>query len=249
MRKQTREIRQRLLEHIFWGIQGPAVEVAQEYDLSRQGAHLHLGALERDGLVDGKGQTRLRRYSLSELERAGQKYKLDGSLSAEQIWERVLKGPTLGCGPQAHELLHYAAVAAIANAIDHSGGTRVAIELLRTAVSVRISIEDDGVGVFKKIADAARLHGPYEAAVKLADTRFTTDPGRHKGEALHFAARACDRYEICSGQVRIARSSLDQRMRIETVRDPVQGTRVVLELILPAKRTLKEVLRLRGGKA
>jgi hypothetical protein len=246
MRQQTREIRQVLLEHVFWGTQGPAADVAGEFDLSRQGAHLHLAALERDGLVIGKGQTRLRRYYLAEMERAGQTYRLDGSLSAEQIWERVLKGPTLGCGPQAHELLHYAAVSAIANAIDHSGGTRVVLELVRTAVSVRISIEDDGVGVFKKIADGARLNGPYEAAVKLADTRFTTDPGRHKGESLQFTARACDRYEICNGQVRIARNSLDQRMRVETIRDPVPGTRVVVELILPPQRTLKEVLRSRG---
>jgi anti-sigma regulatory factor (Ser/Thr protein kinase) len=246
MRQQTREIRQRLLEHIFWGTKGPAVAVAEEYDISRQGAHLHLGELEREGMVLGQGQTRLRRYYLAEIERAGQKYKLDGSLSAEQIWDRVLKGPTLGFGPQAHDLLHHAAVAAIANAIDHSGGTQVSVGLVRTAAAVRITIEDDGVGVFKKIADAARLHGPYEAAVKLADNRFTTDPARHKGEGLYFAARICDRYEICNGAVRIARSSLDSRNRVETVRDGAAGTRVVIELIVPAKRTLKEVMRKRG---
>ncbi len=246
MREQTREIRQRLLECIFWDTQGPAMNVASEYDISRQGAHLHLGELEREGVVVGKGQTRLRRYFLAEMEHAGQKYKLDGSLSAEQIWQRVLNGPTLGFGPQAHELLHYACAAAIANAIDHSGGTVVTIALVRTAAAVHITIQDDGVGVFRKISDVARLHGPYEAAVKLADNPFTTDPAHHKGEGLYFAARICDRYEICNGTVRIARSSRDTRMRVETIAEPVTGTRVGIELLLPAKRTLKEVMRKRG---
>ena len=232
-----------MLEQIFWGTHNPAVEVAAEYDLSRQGAHLHLSALEREGLVAGEGKTRLRYYVLAELEQAGQTYKLDGSLSAEQIYERVLKGPTLGCGPQAYEILQHAAVAAIANAIDHSGGTRVVVGLVRTAAAITITIQDDGVGVFKKIAEGARLHGPYEAAVKLADNPFTTNPARHKGLGLYYAARACDRYAIYCGTVRIARSSMDTRMRIETIREPVEGTRVVIELVVPAKRTLKEVMR------
>ena len=68
------------------------------------------------------------------------------------------------------------------NAVDHSGGETIIVNLRQTALETTIAIHDDGIGIFKKIKDALGLKDERQAVLQLAKGKLTTDPSRHSGE-------------------------------------------------------------------
>lgn len=87
------------------------------------------------------------------------------------------------------------------NAVDHSSGTRITVQLKRTAVSTEIAIIDNGVGIFKKIQRAMKFADERYAILELAKGKFTTDPDRHTGEGIFFTSKVLDAFDNSSGDV------------------------------------------------
>ena len=72
------------------------------------------------------------------------------------------------------------------NAIDHSEGTTLAIAVKRTYALIRISLLDNGIGIFKKVQRELHLDDPLHAILELSKGKLTTDPAHHTGEGVFF---------------------------------------------------------------
>ena len=126
------------------------------------------------------------------------------------------------------------------NAIDHSSGTSVYVTIERTAISVRISLMDDGEGIFRKIQRELDLLDERHSVLELAKGKLTTDPDHHTGEGIFFTSRMFDEFSIRSGEVFFShRNPINEDWILET--SPLSGTGVFLTLSNDTERTTKEV--------
>ncbi|HWM28933.1 MAG TPA: DUF4325 domain-containing protein [Woeseiaceae bacterium] len=131
----------------------------------------------------------------------------------------------------------------INNVIDHSGSGGVAIHVDRTALSTEISVDDDGVGIFRKIAQALNLEDDRYAVLELSKGKVTTDPDNHTGEGIFFSSRAFDKFRILSGGVYFQHECNDNEDWILGEELPVDpdGTAVYMTLNNNVKREIREV--------
>ena len=122
-------------------------------------------------------------------------------LKEDFVWrERVL--PLFTNHPDnIKDIWEYGFTEMINNAIDHSGGQEVSIEIMSSPISHIIMIADDGIGIFRKIKDACNLDDERHAVLELAKGKFTTDPENHTGEGIFFTSRCFDLFNIFSGVV------------------------------------------------
>ena len=127
------------------------------------------------------------------------------------------------------------------NAIDHSSGTLVLVDVTSTAVTHRILVSDDGEGIFKKIQRELNLDDERHAVLELAKGKLTTDPVHHTGEGIFFTSRMFDRFSIGSGRTLFYHS---HQMEVDSIgegRRFLEGTVVAMILKNNSSRTTKEV--------
>ena len=94
------------------------------------------------------------------------------------------------------------------NAINHSEGTGVIIKTKWSPESISIAIQDDGVGIFRKIQKSLCVEDIREIALHLSKGKITTDPGNHFGESIFFASRFFDDFHIISSGISYIRKKL-----------------------------------------
>jgi hypothetical protein len=94
------------------------------------------------------------------------------------------------------DIWHYGFTEILNNAKDHSGATSIAVRISKTAVNTKMTISDDGIGIFKKIQEAFNLPDQRYAILELAKGKLTTDPARHTGEGIFFSSRMFDHFAI-----------------------------------------------------
>ena len=145
--------------------------------------------------------------------------------------------------PNALEICHYGLTEMVNNAIDHSAGHAVRVELIRTTGSIHLRVIDDGIGMFQKIADALNLSDPRLSLLELSKGKFTTDPKRHTGEGIFFTSRSFDRFTIRSSELLFRHSSRSDDWKFEVEEKSFVGTRVTMSLIVPSSRDLKDVFQ------
>ncbi len=127
------------------------------------------------------------------------------------------------------------------NAIDHSEGTQIRVEIRVTAADAEMIIGDDGIGIFKKIQGRLGLLDQRHAILELSKGKLTTDPAHHTGEGIFFTSRMFDSFDIVSGGLSFSHTNGDAN---DWLRDnPLyqKGTTVWMQLRSRTSRTTKEV--------
>ncbi len=127
------------------------------------------------------------------------------------------------------------------NAIDHSSGKKVSIQVKRTSIATEIIVDDDGEGIFKKLQRSLKLHDERHAVLELAKGKLTTDPDRHSGEGIFFASRMFDKFAILSGNVYFSHEFNKAEDWIVENDEFQDGTTVFMELNNNTSRTSKQV--------
>jgi len=174
---------------------------AEKFGYSRQAIHKHVQRLIDEGAITPDGKTRNKIYRLAPLVTWRKDYVLGAGITEDQAW-RTDMAPYLHKLPEnAINIWHYGFTEMFNNAIEHSGGTIISVELKKTAVSTEVHIFDNGVGIFRKIQAALELMDERHAVLELAKGKFTTDPANHSGEGIFFSSRMFDEFVILSGGV------------------------------------------------
>ena len=215
--------------------------VAQKLALSRQAVHKHVQRLVEEGVLSETGQTRNKSYQLVPQMSWRKEYPLNGKISEGQVWRGDVT-PVLGSLPEnVMGIWQYGFTEMFNNAIDHAEGTSIVVSFSKTAASTRISLHDNGVGIFKKIQVALGLLDERHAVLELAKGKFTTDPKNHSGEGIFFASRMFDKFRILSGGVYFSHDFANAKDWILEQNDSSRGTLVAMQLENHTARTTKKI--------
>ncbi len=242
LRRKGEEIRQFILDNVHSHPRDIVTFTAERFHLTHQAVSKHIKNLIAQGLLNLKGKTKDRYYSLTELTSSSFTYSLDGNLKEDVVWSRDM-GPLFS---ELHDnvvrIWQHGITEIINNAIDHSAGTLVNVRVKKTAVTSEVLIWDDGVGIFKKIARELNLEDERHAVLELAKGKVTTDPRHHSGEGIFFTSRMFDYFMILSNQIMFSHefhTSTD--LAGERFMNGTEGTNVFLQIKNNSARTIKQV--------
>ena len=224
------EIRQFILARVDQHPQDIAQLTAKRFGLTRQAVNLHVQRLLADSDLVRQGKTRRTRFFLAAKKTWKKNYTRRQNES--DVWEKDVLPQISDLQENALDIWRYCFTEMFNNAVDHSSGTRITVQLKRTAVSTEIAIIDNGVGIFKKIQRVMKFADERYSALELAKGKFTTDPARHTGEGIFFTSKTLDAFDISSGDVSFTSVSPLKKQK---------GTAVWMKLKNTTDRSRKEV--------
>jgi anti-sigma regulatory factor (Ser/Thr protein kinase) len=197
-RKKSVEIRAFILENVDDHPNDLSIFAANHFGISRPAVLRHINCLIEEGFIKAEGTTRGRRYELKPLVEDSFSFRLSQETEEDKVWRHLVR-------PSLHELTQnvlriceYGVNEMINNAIDHSEGSRVTVQIEQSAVNIEFQIHDDGIGIFTKIQRDLHLDEPKQAILELSKGKLTTDPRNHTGEGIFFVSRMFDRFVVFS---------------------------------------------------
>jgi anti-sigma regulatory factor (Ser/Thr protein kinase) len=214
---------------------------ASEFHISRQAANKHLQKLVADGALIPEGRTRKRRYKLAVRAESRNTYAITPDLEEDRIWMRDVAPALRDLPRNVIDIWQFCFTEMLNNAKEHSEGTLVRVEVIRTAANTRITLDDNGIGIFRKIQNALNLLDERHAVIELSKGKLTTDPQGHTGQGIFFTSRLLDSFDILSGACFFTHRSGDDRDWILEVSEPRSGTTVIMKLNNTSTRTEEEV--------
>ncbi len=198
VRERGENIRRFIIENIEKHPHEISRLTADKFDITRQAVNKHLQRLTKEKALTESGKTRNRTYKLAPLLQWGHDYERTPELAEDVIWRNDIL-PVLGQMPgNVMDIWHYGFTEMFNNAIDHSGGAKIAVEIRKTAANTVMTIYDNGIGIFRKIREALNLLDDRHAILELSKGKLTTDPVRHTGEGIFFSSRMFDGFDILS---------------------------------------------------
>lgn len=241
LRKRGEKIRQFILDNVEHHPKDVAKLAARNFGITRQAVNKHIQRLVQQKTLLARGSTRNRHYLLHPLAQWQHIYLLDGSLAEDIVWRNdIVK--LLGQLPDnVIDIWHYGFTEILNNAIDHSFGKHVHVQLAKTATTSEIIIYDDGEGIFKKIQRELGLQDERHSVLELAKGKLTTDPDNHTGEGIFFSSRMFDDFRILSGNVFFSHTHDEIEDWIIENQQFRHGTGVIMKLANNTARNVKQV--------
>lgn len=219
---------------------GLASRTAENFGISRQAVGRHLQKLLHKGVILGHGHTKARRYELAVLKKHLQVYPLNPEFQEDVVWSRDLR-PLLTTLPEnILTICQYGVTGMLNNAKDHSGAPEVTVRLEQTIAELSFIVQDEGVGIFRKIKEDCRLDNERHAILDLVKGRLTTDPEHHTGEGIFFTSRVFDLFIILSGSLSLVHRREGADWLIDDAK-PLSGTSVAMKIRPTSTHTIKEV--------
>jgi anti-sigma regulatory factor (Ser/Thr protein kinase) len=214
--------------------------VAAQLGLSTARVSTQVRSLAAEGYLDKKGSTRPT-YALGRNRRFQRRFPRAG-LAEDTVWSANLS-PLLREVPRnVLDIAHHGATEMINNAVDHSGAEHVTVRMDLRDGRLFLSVSDDGIGIFHKIAQALDLPDERLALLELSKGKFTTDPKHHSGEGVFFTSRMFDNFQIVSGGLVFDHDDgQDDDVLFDHADAPREGTSVYMAIDTASQRTVSEV--------
>lgn len=238
--KRTEIIRRFLLNGVKANSSHLIQDAMETFGLSRQAIHKHLAALVAIGYLTAVGNTSGRSYHLGLVRNHSATFQLQG-LQESEVYRKDFGFVFSDLPKELENISHYGFTEMLNNAIDHSGGTEVAVSVARTVESITIVMVDNGEGIFNHIARLLGLGDPRESLLELSKGKLTTDPENHTGQGIFFSSRAFDVFFIASDDLAFVHH--DKRKNDYLLHEPerVVGTRVFMQMSLDSNKTMKAI--------
>jgi hypothetical protein len=150
-------------------------------------------------------------------------------LDEDAVWRELLPQLAIKEDSRARTIAQYVFTEMLNNAIDHSDGTEVRILAWSSKSSLIIDIIDDGIGVFRRLAEGKGLPDLFASVQELTKGKQTTSPDQHSGEGIFFSSKAVDVFSLASNGVIWTVDNLREDHAVGTSATNV-GTLVHLEI-------------------
>jgi len=240
MTKRGQEIRHFILQNVKLFPNDIARRTSIEFSISRQAVHRYLSQLVDDQVLDAEGATMNRVYRLR-AHSWQQRYLLDSQLAEDVVWRNDVVDLLRELPDNTLDIWHYGFSEMFNNAIDHSEGKWISVEIEKTVVDAKLVVMDDGVGIFSKIQNQFELLDGRHAALELSKGKLTTDPENHAGEGIFFTSRIFDKFTIQSNQKIFQHDFSGQGDWILENKECSTGTMISMELNNHISRTIQEI--------
>jgi anti-sigma regulatory factor (Ser/Thr protein kinase)/DNA-binding transcriptional ArsR family regulator len=212
---------------------------AEAFKVSRQSAHYHVAKLVGEGLIEVRGRTKNRRYTLK-TEVTIKYLPLATHGDEDLVWRTYADRPLNGLPENVSIICYHGFTEMFNNAIDHSEGSTATIVIERNARKVTVRIGDNGIGIFEKIRSRFGLEDQRQAILELSKGKLTTDPKRHTGEGIYFTSRMFDEFSILSGKLFLIHYASKGDWLIEDHVEDKQGTWIRMAIAADSPRTVQE---------
>ncbi len=111
--------------------------------------------------------------------------------------------PKLTVNENAKKIWQYSLTEIFNNSIEHSDGKSVTVYGEINSLYTRISIVDDGIGIYKNVTESMKKYGLpdprlEDAVTELYKGKFSSKPENHSGEGIFFSMRLLEKMSIVS---------------------------------------------------
>lgn len=167
-------------------------------------------------------------------------FVLKPTLAEHTVWENYVAPQLIDLPDNVLSVWNYCFTEIFNNAIDHSDGTSAWVLVDRRTNQTRITVGDDGEGIFQKIRRSFGLKDPRQAILELVKGKLTTDPSNHTGEGIFFSSRAVDQFAILSRGIAFVHDcEANEDWFLQAKKQ--YGTSVIMELANDSPTQLTEV--------
>ena len=171
-------------------------------------------------------------------------------LDEDLIFERTMFPHISQFEDNTIRIWRYAFTEMVNNVLDHSEAEQLTIYIAQNELYTWVNIVDDGIGIFKKIADYYDYHTLDDAIISLFKGKLTTDSENHSGEGIFFTSRVMDHYAAISGNKIFSQNNTSDKIydieesgntsSFQKYKD-AKGTIIVMGLTNHTQKTLREV--------
>jgi anti-sigma regulatory factor (Ser/Thr protein kinase) len=219
---------------------GLPAHLMQRLQISRRRAGALLKRLQALQWLVASGTPRAPRYAPGALRQVVSRYALAG-LQEDVPWRRDF-APCFALPAAVQAMAQHAFTELLNNAVDHSGGTHVTVSMRQTPLQLQLLVSDDGVGLFRRLAEHFALDEPAVAMLELAKGKLTSDPDRHCGHGLFFTSQLADVFDLHANTAAFQRRGWDGGHWHAQRPATKAGTSIYLAIALDTPRTLDQVL-------
>ena len=192
LRRRGEEIREFIIANIS-NNKNIAALTAEHFGISLPAVYKHINRLVSGNLIgkkSGRFVLQSRQYTYS--------YRNNGTHTEDAVWEKDIKKHFTGTSENIRRIWTYGFLEIFNNAIEHSNGKKIRVDIEENSIYSSMAISDDGIGIFKKIKTNLKLLNEKEALLELAKGKRTTDKKRHSGQGIFFVSKAFDDFVIFS---------------------------------------------------
>lgn len=234
--------RQEIQQFIIQNVRAHPLDIVRvtqkRFNLSRTAILRYIHLLENQNRIKTEGLTKDRKYFLPKLQALNRSFALDQPLAEDKVWRIDVLPLFGGIKENVLEICNYGFTEIFNNAIDHSEGTEITIQMDIYADQISMIVMDNGIGIFNKIQREYQLDDPMHAILELSKGKLTTDPDSHTGEGIFFTSRMFDTFMIASGNLTYGHKSLDLFYEDDT---RIEGTAVIMKISPLSDRTMNAV--------
>jgi anti-sigma regulatory factor (Ser/Thr protein kinase)/uncharacterized protein (DUF1330 family) len=241
VRKRGESIRKYILTNVADHPSDIVRLTAQEFGISRQAVSKHIQKLLAQGALKNHGNTRKPQYVIHPELEWESIYRISDGLAEDIVWSQDIEPKLQGLPDNVLDIWAYGFSEIFNNAIEHSSGELILINLRKTSTYVEIYVVDDGEGIFRKIQSALALVDPRHAVLELAKGKLTTDPDNHTGEGIFFSSRMFEKFVIISNEVYFSHQHSKVEDWILEHEASGSGTWVMMRLDSNTSRTAKAI--------
>ncbi len=228
-----------LLEKIAEGRDDAPKLVSKEFEINLNTVHTYLNELIDQGRIirEKRGVYKLNENRVSfTFTRSGGDLEDDG-----YIFEYIVEPQITGLSDTIQQIWYYAVSEMINNVIDHSEAENVHVTVVQDIRSTTVIIQDDGIGIFRKLQEYYGFRTFSDIAAELAKGKLTTDEIHHSGEGIFFTSRMMDTFFIYSDGHFYSRDKYTNEWEAFIPDRKIEGTLVYLSLENNSRKTAKQI--------
>lgn len=228
-----------ILEKTEQGCEQLSKTVSDAFGINQNTVHTYINQL-----CDENKICRVQRgqYELVSTEWAYQLKRAKGELDSDLVaYDNCLK-PHIDTFPKnVKDIWAYAITEMTNNVMDHSEADSLTILIRQNHLKTTVLLQDDGIGIFEKIARHFGFSSLDEAIQELFKGKLTTDSQNHSGEGIFFTSKLMDEFVILSSGKIFAVNKFDSSRLLESDFAQKTGTAVLLSLSNHSKKIASEV--------
>jgi len=215
-------------------------EVLEKYPISRQTVSKYIKEFVKKNIIEKKAKSKYRlKFYINEI-----KQYENVNLEEDIIYNQFISKYEKDKKENVRHLLMYTFTEMMNNAIEHSGGDKISVIYRESYKEILVCIQDNGVGIFRKIKRDHNLENENQAIFELQKGKLTSDSENHSGEGIFFSSKVVDAFLIKSFDKEFYTGNKHELYSFESVEatgEKTKGTKVVFLLNKDTDRTTKQV--------
>lgn len=215
-------------------------EVLEKYPISRQTVSKYIKEFVKKNIIEKEAKSKYRlKFYINEI-----KQYENVNLEEDIIYNQFISKYEKDKKENVRHLLMYTFTEMMNNAIEHSGGDKISVIYRESYKEILVCIQDNGVGIFRKIKRDHNLENENQAIFELQKGKLTSDSENHSGEGIFFSSKVVDAFLIKSFDKEFYTGNKHELYSFESVEatgEKTKGTKVVFLLNKDTDRTTKQV--------